>query len=179
MSNSRRTKHNAPAPAAAADRSRFPRSATVVLAVAVVAAAGLWWSKGRKAQTQPVAASPPAAVSPTNPPAPAPPATPSPAFEKLKGRWQRPDGGYIVEIRNVEPGGKLDASYFNPQSIHVAQAEATQEGAATKVFIELRDVNYPGSTYNLMYEAKRDQLLGVYYQAALQQQFEVVFERMR
>jgi hypothetical protein len=126
-----------------------------------------------------VAAPSPAAANVTNPPSPAPPTTPSPAFAKLKGRWQRPDGGYVLEIRSVEPGGKLDAAYFNPQPIRVAQAEAAQEGEVMKVFIELRDVNYPGSTYNLMYEARRDQLIGLYYQAALQQQFEVGFERMR
>ena len=51
------------------------------------------------------------------------------------------------------------------------------DGAATKVFIELRDVNYPGSTYDLTYEPKNDRLHGIYYQAALQQQFEVVFVR--
>ena len=47
-----------------------------------------------------------------------------------------------------------------------------------KVFIELRDANYPGSTYNLTYDPQSDQLQGIYYQAALQQQFEVVFLRM-
>jgi len=33
------------------------------------------------------------------------------------------------------------------------------------VFIELRDVNYPGSTYSLTYEPASDQLKGIYYQA--------------
>ena len=37
----------------------------------------------------------------------------------------------------------MAAGYFNPKSIHVAQAEASREGNAVKVFIELRDVNYP------------------------------------
>jgi hypothetical protein len=45
------------------------------------------------------------------------------------------------------------------------------------VFVELRDVNYPGSTYALTYDAERDQLKGIYYQAAMQQQFEVFFVR--
>ena len=47
-----------------------------------------------------------------------------------------------------------------------------------KVFLELRDVHYPGSTYTLTYDPARDQLQGVYYQAALQQRFDVVFVRM-
>ena len=48
----------------------------------------------------------------------------------------------------------------------------------TKVFIELRDTNYPGPTYTLTYDPKEDQLKGVYFQAALQQSYDVVFVRM-
>ena len=40
-------------------------------------------------------------------------------------------------------------------------------------------MNYPGSTYTLTYDPASDQLKGVYYQAALQQRFEVVFVRMK
>ena len=106
-------------------------------------------------------------------------ATTKPDFQKLKGKWLRPDGGYVVEIKAVDDGGKLDAGYFNPTPIHVAKAEATQEGNATKVFIELQDVNYPGSTYTLTYVAARDLLVGVYYQALQKQSFEVYFERVK
>jgi hypothetical protein len=140
-----------------------------------VLAAGLLSSCGKK-EDAPMAA-PPIAVNATNLTAAAP--APNPVFEKLKGKWLRPDGGYILEIRSVEPDGKMDAAYFNPNPIHVAKAEAAQEGAVTKVSIELRDVNYPGSTYVLTYEAATDQLAGIYYQAALQQRFEVVFARMK
>src|SRR5262245_38211615 len=42
---------------------------------------------------------------------------------RLVGRWQRPDGGYVIEIRNVATNGKLDAGYFNPRPINVARAE--------------------------------------------------------
>ena len=69
--------------------------------------------------------------------------------------------------------------YFNPKSIHVAKAEASRDGDATKVFIELRDVNYPGSTYTLTYDPASDQLKGIYYQAAEQQRFPVIFMRMK
>jgi hypothetical protein len=96
----------------------------------------------------------------------------------LKGRWRRPDGGYIVDIQSVDVSGKMAASYFNPQRINIAKAEASQDGSAIKVFIELRDANYPGSTYTLVYDAQNDQLHGIYYQAARQQRFEVVFMRM-
>jgi hypothetical protein len=83
------------------------------------------------------------------------------------------------EIRSAEPGGKLDAGYFNPRPINVAKAEASQEGETVRVFIELRDVNYPGSTYTLAYDPATDQFKGIYYQALQRQQFEVYFERVK
>jgi hypothetical protein len=43
----------------------------------------------------------------------------------------------------------------------VAKAEAYQDSSATKVFLELRDVNYPGSTYTLTYNPASDQLQGI------------------
>jgi len=98
-------------------------------------------------------------------------------LQKLKGKWLRPDGGYVIEIKSVESNGKLEAGYFNPQPIHVARAEARREGGATKVILELQDVNYPGSTYTLVYVPERDLLAGIYYQALQQQSYEVYFER--
>jgi len=98
-------------------------------------------------------------------------------LQKLKGKWLRPDGGYVIEIKSVESNGKLEAGYFNPQPIHVARAEASREGGATRVIIELQDVNYPGSTYTLVYVPERDLLAGIYYQALQQQSYEVYFER--
>lgn len=53
------------------------------------------------------------------------------------------------------------AGYFNPKSIRVAKAEASRDGGALKVFVELRDVNYPGSTYTLTYDHAGDQLQGI------------------
>jgi uncharacterized protein (DUF2147 family) len=102
-----------------------------------------------------------------------------PGFGVLQGRWQRPDGGYVIEIKNIDRVGKMEAAYFNPRPIHVAKADAARDGKTTKVFIELRDVNYPGSTYHLTYDPKNDQLKGTYFQAALMQTFEVVFDRLK
>jgi hypothetical protein len=110
---------------------------------------------------------------------PVPAASTNPAFAKLTGKWQRSDGGYLLEIRNVRPGGSLDATYANPQPINVAKAEASQDGERTKVFIELRDANYPGCTYTLTYNPTADQLAGTYFQAALQQRFDVTFDRVK
>lgn len=100
-----------------------------------------------------------------------------PAF--LKGRWLRPDGGYVIEIRQVDRNGQLDAAYFNPQPIHISRAEVTKDGAATKVFIVLEDANYPGCKYNLTYIPDGDRLAGTYFQAALGETFDVFFERMK
>ena len=100
-------------------------------------------------------------------------------LQSLRGRWLRPDGGYILDIRDVDASGKVDAVYLNPRPIHIARAEASGDGATPQVFVELRAPGYPGSTYTLRYEPQRDQLEGSYYQAALQQRFAVVFVRMK
>lgn len=101
------------------------------------------------------------------------------AFQKLEGRWQRGDGGYILDIRGVDAAGKLTAAYLNPRPINVARAEASMEGGTLKAFIELRDVNYPGSTYHLTYDAAGDRLRGTYFQAALRETYEVEFARVK
>ena len=106
-------------------------------------------------------------------------AKPNPAFEKITGRWERPDGGYILDLRSVDAEGKVDAGYFNPSPINVSGARAYTESGATRVFVELRDVNYPGCTYKLTYDAKTDQLYGQYYQATMQQTYEVTFARLK
>jgi hypothetical protein len=100
-------------------------------------------------------------------------------FEALNGRWLRPDGGYIFEIRAIDPSGKIDARYFNPRPINIAKAEATRDGSELNVFFELRAPNYPGSTYTLVYDPKQDQLRGTYFQAALGQTFDVHFVRIK
>ena len=95
------------------------------------------------------------------------------------GSWLWPDGGYVIEVKSVNDSGNMEAVYFNPNPIHVAKVEASQDSSATKVFLELRDVNYPGSTYTLTYNPATDQLQGIYYQAAIRQQFQVFFERFK
>ncbi len=102
-----------------------------------------------------------------------------PEFDQLKGRWERPDGGYVLEFRNVDTAGVVEAAYFNPGPIRVSKALALQEQGTTKVFVELRDVNYPGCTYSLSYDPATDQLHGVYFQAAVQQTYDVVFARLK
>jgi hypothetical protein len=122
--------------------------------------------------------------SPPPPPAPQTNAAPaaaavSPELVKLVGKWERPDGGYIVDIRGVDPSGKLDVGYYNPNPINVSRAVAWRDKGATKVVIELRDVNYPGSTYTLELNSQTDQLFGQYFQATLRETYEVVFSRLK
>jgi hypothetical protein len=100
-------------------------------------------------------------------------------YDKLKGRWERPDGGYVIEVRSADAEGRLEAGYFNPAPVKVAQARAYQEGGLTKVFVELRDENYPGCTYKLTYDAQSDQLFGQYFQATMQQTYDVTFGRLK
>lgn len=145
-----------------------------------VLAGGMFSACDRK-ENPPSNTPPPAVNAPSAPAAPpAPAATPNPEFRKLPGKWQRPDGGYVIEIKAVdEQSGKMDAAYFNPQPINVAKAMATRDGTSTRVFIELRGTNYPGSTYTLAYNPTTDQLQGIYFQAAMNQQFEVIFQRLK
>jgi hypothetical protein len=99
--------------------------------------------------------------------------------ERLVGRWVRPDGGYVLEIRSAQAGGRLEAAYLNPRSIKVSRAEWRREEGRLLVFVELRDVNYPGSTYNLRYAPDPDRLVGAYYQAVQRQTFDVEFVKQK
>jgi hypothetical protein len=102
---------------------------------------------------------------------------PSVQFERLEGRWVRPDGGYVLLIEDVKPDGALKASYFNPRQINVHAAKWSAEDGRPHLFIELRDVNYPGSKYDLIYVSEHDVLGGTYFQAVYKQTFEVYFVR--
>ncbi|RPJ22027.1 MAG: hypothetical protein EHM26_02365 [Desulfobacteraceae bacterium] len=73
----------------------------------------------------------------------------------------------------------MEAGYFNPRPINVSKAQASKEGGKIKVFVELSDVGYPGSTYTLTHDPKEDVLRGVYFQAAMKQNFDVYFTRMK
>jgi len=98
-------------------------------------------------------------------------------YERLAGKWVRPDGGYILELREVGSQGALKAGYYNPKSIKVHSASWQSVEGKLKIFVELRDINYPGSTYNLQYDPASDRLKGKYFQAVAGQTFEVEFLR--
>jgi len=100
-------------------------------------------------------------------------------FKVIIGEWVRPDGCYIVRIRDVNPNGSVDAGYFNPGKINIAEANVSLWKGFVKLFIKLQDKGYPGSTYTLYYYPEKDALAGFYYQAAIGQTFEVVFLRKK
>jgi len=97
--------------------------------------------------------------------------------QRLIGRWFRPDGGYVLELKEIKKDGNLKAAYFNPQPIKVYRAEWNRKQGIITVFIELRDFNYPGSKYNLKYDPKIDKLKGIYFQAVYGETYEVEFVR--
>lgn len=95
----------------------------------------------------------------------------------LQGSWVRPDGGYTIAIRSVAADGQLEAMYFNPNGLPFSRAQASKDGQAIHVSLELRVGGYNGSTYELTYDPASDRLKGSYYQAVAQQRFEIYFVR--
>ena len=102
-----------------------------------------------------------------------------PDLKKIVGEWVRPDGGYIIRIQDIKPDGSVDVGYFNPGKINIAEANVSEWKGLTKLFIKLQDKGYPGSTYTLYYYAEKDALAGFYYQAAINETFEVFFIRKK
>ena len=100
-------------------------------------------------------------------------------FQRLAGRWLRPDGGYVLELRDIKEDGSLKAAYFNPRSINVSHAELQRKEGKITLMVELRDVNYPGSIYNLRYDPENDRLKGTYFQAVQRETYDVEFVRTK
>lgn len=98
--------------------------------------------------------------------------------QHLAGQWVRPDGGYRLVIENVKPDGSLNASYFNPKKINVSTSNWKLEDNRIHLLIELRDINYPGSKYNLAYTSEQDVLIGTYFLAVTKETYSVRFLRM-
>jgi hypothetical protein len=145
----------------------------LVLGAIIVCAFILWNAQGKKVSDRP--GSGPARQSADTTPAATPlPATP----DRLVGVWVRADYPYMIAIRQIRSDGTLDAAYRNPKPINVHRAEVRDKKGKTEVYLELRDVNYPGSYYTLTYDSGKDVLRGIYYQAVLKQSFDVAFRRM-
>ena len=149
---SRKTEQTNGTFAANVHRPLLWRVSVILLAIAVMAGHGIWDRPATAAGTDPA---------------------------KLVGRWMRTDGGYVLQLSNPIFDGRLTAAYFNPRSINVARSEWKFQDGHLIVFVELRDEGYPGSTYTLAYHSDTDRLVGIYFQAALRQKFDVVFERVK
>ena len=99
--------------------------------------------------------------------------------QKLIGNWRRPDGGYVIDIRKIKKNGELDAAYYNPKQVNMSRALFMRKNGVLKIFIELRDQGYPGSTYTLNYDSKDDVLAGEYFHAGMNQIYKVMFLRKK
>jgi len=95
----------------------------------------------------------------------------------LKGKWLRSDGTYIVEVFSVKEGGRMDAGYFNPNPINVGSSAWKIIEGNIHVEIVLKDANYPGSKYTLIYNRQNDLLYGNYFQAVQGINYDVIFTR--
>jgi hypothetical protein len=98
-------------------------------------------------------------------------------FEVLAGRWDRIDGSYSLQVQDVMSDGKVSVGYFNPGAVHVAESRVTRQEGRIRLFVRLRDKDYPDCTYTLFYYPEQDVLAGAYYQAAVDRTYEVVFVR--
>ncbi|MBK9388695.1 MAG: hypothetical protein IPN68_00375 [Bacteroidetes bacterium] len=99
--------------------------------------------------------------------------------ELLKGKWLRSDGTYIIEIFSIKSDGVMDAGYFNPNPINVGKSGWLIRDGEIVYEIILKDINYPGSKYNLIYDKKNDCLIGNYFQAVQGINYDVVFIRQK
>ena len=111
--------------------------------------------------------------------APAKGTTDAPDPQRLVGEWLRPDGGYVIKIASVAADGAVEASYLNPSPINVERARATVEGGVLKLHVKLNDRGYPGCVYSLEYDPENDEMVGTYFQAAMQATYRIGFRRQK
>ena len=52
-------------------------------------------------------------------------------YSQIVGQWVRASGGYVLDIQNVQPDGKLHAVYLNPRPINISKARANESGASS------------------------------------------------
>lgn len=97
----------------------------------------------------------------------------------LVGEWTRTDAPYKIKITELLNNGTMMAGYFNPKSINVSVAMWAPADGVLKIYIELRDENYPGSNYNLIYYPEKDLLAGKYFQAVERVTYDVGFARAK
>lgn len=71
----------------------------------------------------------------------------------------------------------MNAKYFNPGPINVSESEWMNAAGFLRIYVELRDENYSGSSYKLTYMPERGMLVGDYFQAVESVIYYVEFAR--
>ena len=61
----------------------------------------------------------------------------TPDFKVIIGEWIRPDGGYVVHVRDVKPDGSVEAGYYNPNEINISESNVSLWKVLVKLFIKL------------------------------------------
>lgn len=95
----------------------------------------------------------------------------------ITGEWLRTDGNYVLNIEKFKADSTLRAFYLNPKPVHIAETRWKVQDGHVYFFIKFDDEGYPGSYYSLGYLPEEDRLYGFYYQAVMNREFEVIFER--
>jgi hypothetical protein len=104
---------------------------------------------------------------------------PWPGFGVLKGRWQALNGYEVLEIKQIEATGRMEAAFWKPEPVHVSRAQAGRDGKVTRVLIHLR---YPDSSccfFDLTYEPGSERLKGIYWLKGRSKSTDVVFIRVK
>jgi hypothetical protein len=112
---------------------------------------------------------------------PVPAHAPAVAVDKSKiaGTWARADAPYQLVISDIMEDGTMKAAYLNPNPINVSKAGWVDGKGVISLFVELQDVNYPGSKYTLTYLPDPDMLVGKYFQAVQGVTYDVAFSRTK
>jgi hypothetical protein len=97
----------------------------------------------------------------------------------LLGDWTRTDSPYQIKISELLEDGSMQVGYYNPKSIHVGKANWSSADGVLNIYVELRDENYPGSNYTLVYYPDKDLLAGKYFQAVAGATYDVGFARAK
>jgi hypothetical protein len=96
----------------------------------------------------------------------------------VAGDWVRTDADYILQVVQLKDDGTVDVKYLNPKPIHVGNATWREENGLLLIYVELQDVNYPGSNYTLVYNPANNMLAGQYFQAVEKQTYQVEFRKI-
>ena len=151
-------------------KHRFPVIAVVLVAVGVAVAAGMLLFSKKQTGSEPAAVS--ASVESTNRNASS--AEIKGDFRKLVGRWLRPDGGYIIHIRRVNAGGRMEAAKAELAAVRAkglkptrdCQAEAdalahhSQSLNGEAEILQSWQGNYPVAQLKLLPEKQCEQAVG-------------------